>query len=251
MLPHARATGAGAGGARRRRLDRLRDRSSSCVTAELANLVQTLPYASTVALAAERVVYTATGGGVTATQVGPGGRQLWDVQFQTTSSWDLLSRRRRGTSTGRLQPTGCSFSSGRSLDDLPMLVVLGGGSPETSPQPPTSSVSVPAPASTDAPGSTAITVPSGGDALISMTDTDPTHLTSSSYESSDAVSSCGFSVTSADVDGFPVAMNGCATRQLRVSWRSLGDSLIAGYTTFLDPGMAVVPGNRSDPRHRR
>lgn len=42
------------------------------------------------------------------------------------------------------------------------------------------------------------------------------------------------------VQGFPVTMNGCAIRQLRVRWRSTDTEVLSGYTDYLDPGMKVT-----------
>lgn len=85
------------------------------------------------------------------------------------------------------------------------------------------------------PAATATTGPTTA-ALVGQTDTNPAHWAPSGYEKPQRIQQRIFGADPPTlVAGFPVTMNGCGTRQLRVKWRSVDSPVAAGITDSSDP----------------
>lgn len=80
---------------------------------------------------------------------------------------------------------------------------------------------------------------------MGVTDPDPTHWTPSGFEQPQRFQVRLFDAAPTLVTDFPVTMNGCDTRQMRVRWRTLHTPIVAGIAPFTDRGRAVVIGTRT------
>jgi hypothetical protein len=73
-------------------------------------------------------------------------------------------------------------------------------------------------------------------AVIGQTDINPAHWVVSAYEKPQRIQQRIYGDDPPTlVSGFPTTMNGCATRQLRVRWRSVDSPVAAGITDYSDP----------------
>ena len=126
-----------------------------------------------------------------------------------------------------------------------------GPSTITSPGAATSSLATtttPAPTTTTAPATTT-TAEAPESSLVGLTDDDPSHWAPSGFEADQTFQLRVFSVDSWElVDGFPVTMNGCDTRQLRVHWRALSSSIRPAIASYWPDALGpVTPDQIGDP----
>jgi hypothetical protein len=102
----------------------------------------------------------------------------------------------------------------------------------------TTSTSAPASAAASLPATTALRAESPD--LMGGTDPDPTHWAPSQQQASQRIQVRLFDSEPAVVPDFPLTMNGCGTRQLRVAWRVIGAPIVAGIAPYLIRGEPVV-----------
>jgi hypothetical protein len=85
------------------------------------------------------------------------------------------------------------------------------------------------------PASTSATTAAASAALVGQTDTNPAHWAPATYERPQRIQQ---RIHGDDpptlVNDFPVTMNGCDTRQLRVKWRSVDSPVAAGIADYAD-----------------
>lgn len=85
------------------------------------------------------------------------------------------------------------------------------------------------------PSSTSATTTAVSAALVGLTDTNPAHWAPSTYEQPQRIQQRIYGDDPPTlVSNFPVTMNGCNTRQLRVKWRSVDSPVAAGIADYAD-----------------
>jgi hypothetical protein len=98
------------------------------------------------------------------------------------------------------------------------------------------------------PSATASTTGPGSATLMGQTDANPAHWAPSGYEKPQRIQQRIFGADPPTlVAGFPVTMNGCNTRQLRVKWRSVDSPVAAGITDYSDPTTPPPTVRRQQP----
>lgn len=81
------------------------------------------------------------------------------------------------------------------------------------------------------------------DGLVGLTDTDPSHWIASDHEATQTFQLRVFdSATWETIFEFPVTMNGCDQRQLRVRWRSLSSSVRPAIGSYWPPDLEASSG---------